>query len=73
MVLADLSKEQLNELVISLGEKSFRAGQIYNNINNGKSISQMTDLSNDLRARLLEKYSDSMPSVMRSYAREKIR
>ncbi len=59
MILGDLSKQELKNLVERLGEKSFRANQIYNNINNGKAISQMTDLSETFRNKLLETYADN--------------
>ncbi len=67
MILGDLSKEKLKELVASLGEKPFRATQIYNNINNGKSISQMTDLSEVFRQKLLETYADNPCEIYKIY------
>ena len=67
MILADLGKEQLNSLVASYGEKSFRAGQIYNNINNGKSISQMTDLSESFRTKLLQDFVDAPCEIYKEY------
>ena len=67
MILADLGKEQLNILVQNYGEKSFRAGQIYNNINNGKSISQMTDLSESFRQKLLQDYADCACEIYKEF------
>lgn len=67
MILADLGKEQLNSLVASYGEKSFRAGQIYNNINNGKSISQMTDLSESFRSKLLQDFADTPCEIYKEF------
>ncbi len=57
-ILQDLTKTQIEELVLSFGEKKFRGGQIYNNLHLGKSISQMTDISNALKAKLLEVFVD---------------
>lgn len=59
MTLADLNAEQLNDLVTSLGEKSFRAKQIYNNLLSGKAISEMTDVPGALKIKLSELYPDS--------------
>ncbi len=67
MILADLGKQQLNSLVASMGEKSFRATQIYNNINNGKAISEMTDLSEAFRAKLLENYVDRPCEIYKEF------
>jgi len=67
MILADLNKEQLNSLVASYNEKSFRAGQIYNNINNGKSISNMTDLSEEFRGKLLKDFADCACEIYKEY------
>ncbi len=67
MILGDLGKTELKDLVQSLGEKSFRATQIYNNINNGKAISEMTDLSELFRKKLLEKYADNPCDIYKVY------
>lgn len=67
MILADLGKKQIEELVQTLGEKSFRAGQIYNNINNGKTISEMTDLSLSLREKLLTQFEDNPCQIYKVY------
>ena len=67
MILSDLSKEEITLLVQELGEKGFRAGQIYNNINNGKSISEMTDLSLSLREKLLSRFADNPCEIYKVY------
>ena len=59
MILADLNKEQLKAEMEVLGEKPFRVGQIFDNVNNGIPISQMTNLSLALREKLLAKYVDN--------------
>ena len=58
--LLDLSFEELNEILLSLGEKSYRTGQIYKSLHLGKDFDEMTDISKELRAKLKEKY-DAQP------------
>lgn len=58
--LLDFNKQELNEILLSLGEKSFRTGQIYKSLHLGKDFDEMTDISKDLRAKLKEKY-DAQP------------
>lgn len=65
MILADLSLENLKELVISLGEKPYRAAQIFRNVHNCKSISEMTDISKSLKEKLLESFSDSALTIVK--------
>jgi len=57
-ILQDLSLLQLNELMLSLGEKPYRAGQIKRALHSGKNISEITDISKNLRNKLLEEYED---------------
>ncbi len=65
MILQDLSYEKLNQLVLSLGEKPFRTGQIFRNLHNGKNISEMTDVSKALKGALLENYSDCAVEIIK--------
>jgi len=65
MILQDLNYEKLNELVLSLGEQSFRTGQIFRNLHNGKNISEMTDVSKKLKSALLENYSDCAIEIIK--------
>lgn len=54
--LKDLTFEELNDFVLSLGEKSFRTGQIFSWMHGGaESFEEMTNLSKELRAKLSEK------------------
>ncbi len=57
-ILQDLSYEKIEELVLALGEKKFRAKQLYEGLMQGKAISQITSLSKDFKARLLQEYED---------------
>jgi len=52
-ILQDLSFEEIQNLIAELGEKKFRATQVYKGIMQGKRISDITDISKDLRNKLL--------------------
>lgn len=51
----DLS--QIKQIVENLGEKSYRAGQIYTALHLGLDFSEMTSLSKDFREKLQSQYS----------------
>ncbi len=57
-ILQDLSYAEIEELVLSLGEKKFRAKQLYEGLTQGKAITAVSSLSNALKQRLLEEYED---------------
>lgn len=57
-ILQDYSLEELKILIAEYGEKPFRAGQIFRGLHAGKKISELTDISKDLRKRLLERFVD---------------
>ena len=62
--LMDYSFSELKDYLISIQEKPFRAGQIYKSLHLGKSFSEMTDISIDLRNRLDQKfYSQSLEII----------
>ena len=52
--LKSLTMAEMKEFVLSLGEKPFRAKQIFKWVYRGADISDMTDLSKDLREKLLK-------------------
>ncbi|MBQ8197549.1 MAG: 23S rRNA (adenine(2503)-C(2))-methyltransferase RlmN [Clostridia bacterium] len=56
--LADYNIEELKQILIEMGEKPFRAGQIFKSLHAGLSFDEMTDLSKPLRAQLKEKFID---------------
>lgn len=58
-ILQDLSSVELEELVLSLGQKKFRAGQLYDGLMQGKSVSDISNLSKEFKAQLLEDYEDA--------------
>lgn len=57
-IIQDLSYAEIEELVLSLGEKKFRAKQLYEGLTQGKSITAITSLSKAFKERLLEEYED---------------
>ncbi len=65
-ILQDLSVEELKILMTSLGEKPFRAGQIFRALSSGRKISQITDISIDLRNLLLQTYADEPVKIIKT-------
>ena len=57
-ILQDLSFEELGALGLSLGEKKFRASQLWRGLMQGKKISDITDLPKAFKAKLLERFED---------------
>ena len=57
-ILQDLSVLEIEEYVLSLGEKKFRAKQLYEGLMQGKAISEITSLSKVLKERICEEYED---------------
>ncbi len=55
-ILLDYSLNELKEKIIALGEKPFRAGQIYKSIMRGLDFNEMSDLSLSLREKLAENF-----------------
>ena len=57
---------QLKNLIEELGEKSYRAGQIFKALHLGLNFSEMTELSKKLRESLAEKYDAQSVSIIKS-------
>lgn len=57
--IKSFSFDELNNEIVSMGEKAFRAKQIYDwlHVKLVRSFDEMTNLSNDLRGRLKENYT----------------
>lgn len=62
-ILQDLSLSEIQSLVAELGEQKFRAAQVYRGVMLGRRISEMTDLSKTLRAKLSERFEDEPVKV----------
>ena len=58
-IIQDLSYAELEEKVLAMGEKKFRAKQLYEGLMQGKAITAITSLSKALKERLCEEYEDA--------------
>lgn len=65
-ILHDLSKEEMEKLVLEEGEKAFRAQQIFLGLMQGKKISELP-VSSALRAELLERYEDEPVRISETF------
>ena len=65
--IKSFSFDELNNEIVSMGEKSFRARQIYDwlHVKLVRSFDEMTNLSNDLRSRLKENYNLTTLEIVR--------
>ena len=61
--LYSMTKEELLDLFLSLGEPRFRAGQVFSALALGTPISEMSNLPKKLRERLSEITLDTLPKV----------
>ena len=66
-ILQDLSYTELESLVLELGEKKFRAKQLYEGLMQGKAITQISSLSKALKERLCEEYEDMPVKIKETY------
>ena len=66
-ILQDLSYNELETLVLALGEKKFRAKQLYEGLMQGKAITEITSLSKALKEKLCEEYEDRPVSIKETF------
>ena len=66
-IIQDLSYAELEDKVLSLGEKKFRAKQLYEGLMQGKTIRAITSLSNAFKEKLLEEYEDETVRVKETF------
>ena len=64
-VLQDLSYSELENSILSAGEKKFRAKQLYEGLMQGKKISQI-NVPQTLRAELLKSYEDEPVKIIKT-------
>lgn len=57
-ILQDLSQAELEELVLSMGEKKFRVTQLYGGLMQGKRISDISNLPKAFKEKLTERFED---------------
>lgn len=65
-ILQDLSLSELENLISDLGEKPFRAKQLYTGLMQGKKVSQI-NVSAPLREKLLEEYEDESVKIIKTF------
>ncbi|MBQ7368217.1 MAG: 23S rRNA (adenine(2503)-C(2))-methyltransferase RlmN [Clostridia bacterium] len=58
-ILQDLTFAETETLILSLGEKKFRAKQLFEGLMQGKATSEITSIPKSLKARLQEDYEDN--------------
>ena len=66
-ILQDLSYAELEALVLELGEKKFRAKQLYEGLMQGKTIEGISSLSKPFKARLLEEFENEPVRIKEKY------
>ncbi len=64
-IIQDLSYNQIEDLVLSLGEKKFRAKQLYEGLMQGKRISGI-NLPQPLREKLCERFEDCPIEIIKT-------
>lgn len=64
-ILQDLNLSELENLILSSGEKKFRAKQLYDGLMRGKSISEI-NISPSLRTALLNEYEDEPLKIIKT-------
>ncbi len=66
-IIQDLSYAELEELVLSLGEKKFRAKQLYEGLMQGKTITQISSLSKAFKETLLQTFEDETVRIKEKF------
>jgi len=65
-IIQDLTREELDELILGLGEKKFRSEQLYSGLMQGKKISEI-NLSGTLKEKLLQEYEDEPVKIQETF------
>ena len=66
-ILQDLNYAEIEELTLALGEKKFRAKQLYEGLTQGKTIDGITSLSKAFKERLKEEYENEPVKIRETY------
>lgn len=61
--LLEFSPEELKQELIAMGEKPFRAAQVYSWLTQCRPFSEMSNLSKTLRQKLKERYTEGYPEI----------
>lgn len=65
--LLNYTFNELKEILVNMGEKSFRAKQIFKSLHLGLNFEEMTDLSKDLRAKLSSECVAQPVKILKSF------
>ena len=66
-IIQDLSFKEIESFILALGEKKFRAKQLYEGLMQGKTVEAITSLSKPLKARLLEEYENEPVCIKETF------
>lgn len=66
-ILQDLSFAEIESLVLALGEKKFRAKQLFEGLTQGKRVSDITSLSKAFKEQLLQEYEDMPVKIKETF------
>lgn len=55
-ILLDFSLQEMEQIIEKMGEKKFRAKQIYTGLYQGKSFNQISNISDNLKQKLIENF-----------------
>lgn len=66
-IIQDLSYGEIENLILSLGEKKFRAGQLYSGLMSGKSISGISNIPLSLKEKLLVEFEDEPVKIEKTF------
>ena len=66
-ILQDLSYAEIEELTLNLGEKKFRAKQLFEGLAQGKTIDGITSLSKPFKEKLKEEYENEPVKIRETF------
>lgn len=66
-ILQDLTFTETEEYILSLGEKKFRAKQLYEGLLQGKSVTAISSLSHALKERILQDYENEPIKIKHTF------
>ena len=66
-ILQDLTFSQIEELTLAMGEKKFRAKQLFEGLTQGKTIDGITSLSKDFKEKLKEEFENEPIKIRERY------
>jgi len=66
-IIQDLSYSEIENLIIALGEKKFRAKQLYSGLSAGKNISEISTIPLSLKEKLLSEFEDEAIRIEKTY------